>query len=87
MSGPEYPPEELPAHDRLADDEDQRRTEGPVMSDSTPDLLPVLDSPPRSGVFVDHDAAPLTADDIALGNALGEVIDVDDDDDNGLDAR
>jgi hypothetical protein len=45
--------------------------------------LPVLDSPPRSGVFIDHDAAPLTEDDIALGNVLGEEIDPDDDDDNG----
>ena len=45
------------------------------------DLLPELDEPPRSGVFIDHDAAPLTADEIALGLALGEVIDIDDDDD------
>lgn len=43
--------------------------------------LPVLDEPPKSGVFVDHDDEPLTAEDIALGNALGEVIDVIDDDD------
>lgn len=47
------------------------------------DFLPALDEPPKSGVFVDHDAEPLTEDDIALGNALGEVIDVDDDDDAG----
>lgn len=46
--------------------------------------LPVLDEPPRSGVFIDHDDAPLTDEDIALGNALGDVIDIDDDDDNGL---
>lgn len=45
--------------------------------------LPRLDEPPRSGVFVDHDDAPLTEEDIALGNALGELIDVDDDDDRG----
>ena len=45
------------------------------------DHLPEIDSPPKSGVFVEHDDAPLTDDDIALGNALGEVIDVDDDDD------
>lgn len=50
--------------------------------DSEP-LLPELDTPPRSGVFVDHDDVPLTAEDIAVGNALGEVIDVDDDDDRG----
>lgn len=47
----------------------------------TEPVLPILDSPPKSGVFVDHDDVPLTDDDIALGNALGEVIDVDDDDD------
>lgn len=45
------------------------------------DALPILDEPPKSGVFVDHDDEPLTDDEIALGNALGEVIDVDDDDD------
>ncbi|WP_167760425.1 hypothetical protein [Blastococcus sp. CT_GayMR16] len=43
--------------------------------------LPVLDQPPASGVFVDHDDEPLTDDDVELGNALGEAIDVDDDDD------
>ena len=51
------------------------------MTNPDPELLPELDSPPTSGVFIDHDAAPLTPDDIALGNALGAVIDVDDDDD------
>lgn len=45
--------------------------------------LPILDSPPKSGVFVDHDDLELTDDDIALGNALGDVIDVDDDNDDG----
>lgn len=53
--------------------------------DRTEPELPVLDEPPKSGIYIDHDAAPLTEDEIALGNALGEVIDVDDDDDNGLD--
>jgi len=53
------------------------------MTDASPDpeLLPELDEPPKSGVFIDHDAHPLTEDEIALGNALGEVIDVDNDDD------
>ena len=51
------------------------------MSEPTDDVLPQLDEPPKSGVFIDHDAEPLTADDIALGNALGQVIDVDDDHD------
>lgn len=46
------------------------------------DLLPILDEPPRSGVFVDHDDEQLTDDDIALGNALGVVIDTEDDDDS-----
>lgn len=45
--------------------------------------LPELDSPPRSGVFIDHDAEPLTPADVELGNLLGEVIDIDDDDDTG----
>lgn len=51
------------------------------MSSEPDDLLPVLDEPPKSGVFIDHDSEPLTEDDIDLGNALGDVIDVDDDDD------
>ena len=42
--------------------------------------LPVLDEPPKSGVFIDHDDLELSDDDIALGNALGEVVDVEDDD-------
>lgn len=53
-------------------------------SDDGPDaepLLPTLDRPPTSGVFVGHDDDDLTDDDIALGNALGQVIDVDDDTD------
>lgn len=45
------------------------------------DLLPVLDEPPKSGVFVDHDDAELTEDEIALGNALGKAIDLGDDED------
>lgn len=49
------------------------------------DKLPVLDSPPRSGVFVDHDDLVLTSQDIERGNELGDLIDVDDDDNNGLD--
>lgn len=45
--------------------------------------LPAVDTPPRSGVFVEHDELVLTEEEIAEGNALGEEIDVDDDDDNG----
>lgn len=51
------------------------------MSDPLEPELPTLDEPPKSGVFVDHDDADLTEDDIALGNALGQVIAVDDDTD------
>lgn len=47
--------------------------------------LPSLDEEPKSGVYVDHDELELTEDDIAAGNALAQVIDVEDDDDNGLD--
>jgi hypothetical protein len=49
------------------------------------DELPRLDDEPKSGVYVDHDDADLTDDDIAEGQRLGEAIDVEDDDDNGLD--
>lgn len=51
------------------------------MTDPYEPDLPALDEPPRSGEFIDHDAAPPTADDVALGQALGAAIDVDDDDD------
>lgn len=46
-------------------------------------MLPVLDEEPKSGVYIDHDDQPLTDEEIALGNALGQVIDVDDDTDTG----
>ena len=51
---------------------------------STPDSdeLPALDDEPASGVYVDHDSLELTDDEAALGRALGEVIDVEDDDDS-----
>lgn len=52
------------------------------MTDPEP-LLPVLDSPPSDGVFRHLEDAPPTQDEIDLGNALGEVIDVDDDSDTG----
>ncbi len=48
----------------------------------TAPLLPELDEPPR-GPVVDHDDLELTDDDIDEGNLLSELIDVDDDDDNG----
>ena len=47
--------------------------------------LPILDSPPKSGVYIDHDAVPVSDEDAEIGNRLAEIIDVDDDDDNGLD--
>lgn len=49
-----------------------------------PDVLPALDAPPRSGVFIDHDQIELTDEEIAVGNALGEIIDTDDDHDRGV---
>lgn len=50
---------------------------------SEPPELPAVDTPPQSGVFVEHDDLELTASEIAAGNALGQAIDLDDDDDNG----
>ena len=47
--------------------------------------LPILDSEPKSGVYVDHDDEPLTPEDVAAGWRLGETIDIDDDNDTGLD--
>lgn len=58
--------------------------DSPVGAPAEPEPeLPELDTPPRSGVFVDHDAEPLTPEQIELGNALGEVIAIDDDSDTG----
>lgn len=51
------------------------------MTEPDEEMLPILDSPPKSGVFVDHDDSELTQEEIDLGNALGQVIDVDDDGD------
>ena len=48
-----------------------------------PAELPQVDTPPQTGVFVEHDDLELTAEEIALGNRLGELINPDDDDDNG----
>jgi hypothetical protein len=49
---------------------------------SEDDLLPELDEPPKSGVFVEHDhLGALTPEEIALGQELGRAIDVDNDDD------
>lgn len=47
--------------------------------------LPVIDEPPKSGVWVDHEEwfGDLSDDEIAEGNRLGGAIDPDDDDDNG----
>ena len=50
---------------------------------SEPVDLPVVDEPPRSGVFVEHDELELTDAEIAEGNRLGETIDPDDDEDSG----
>jgi hypothetical protein len=51
---------------------------------SEPVLLPVVDTPPKSGVFVDADDMALTPEERDEGNRLGREIDIDDDFDNGL---
>ena len=49
-----------------------------------PTLLPEVDTPPKSGTWAEEHPRP-TLEEIAAGNHLGRAIDVDDDDDNGLD--
>lgn len=51
---------------------------------SEPVQLPVVDTPPRSGVFVDFDDEGLTPEQREEGNRLGREIDIDDDFDNGM---
>jgi len=46
-------------------------------------ILPAVDSEPKSGTWVDPEEFEPTPEEIAEGNRLGEVIDVNDDDDNG----
>lgn len=46
-------------------------------------IVAPVDEPPRDGVWRDWDGAQLDPDVIAEGERLGQVIDVDDDDDNG----
>ena len=47
-----------------------------------PEVLPAVDSDPDEW----HDEHPdATEEEIVVGNRLGETIDVDDDEDNGLD--
>jgi len=48
-----------------------------------PTLLPEVDTPPKSGTWAEEHPRP-TLEEIAEGNQLGRVIDVDDDDDNGM---
>ena len=42
------------------------------------------DEPPSDGVWRDWDGAQLDPETVAAGNALGQSIDVDDDEDSGL---
>lgn len=56
----------------------------PEVAVSEPIDLPAIDEPPKSGVFIEHDDLIPTDDEIDEGNRLGEEIDVDDDEDNGL---
>ncbi len=48
-----------------------------------PNLLPVVDTPPKSGKWAEEHPRPML-EEIAAGNQLGRVIDIDDDTDNGL---
>jgi hypothetical protein len=45
--------------------------------------LPQVDEPPKQ--WLDPEESPLTKDEIAEGKRLGEIINPDDDTDNGLD--
>lgn len=47
------------------------------------ELLPELDAPPRDGVFRHLEDQPATAAEMAEGNRLGALIDLEDDGDNG----
>jgi hypothetical protein len=49
--------------------------------------LPAVDTEPKSGVYIDHDTLELTEAEIVEGNRQGDVVDIEDDDDNGLDGR
>ena len=46
-------------------------------------VLPEVDTPPKSGVWVDHELFVPTPEEIALGNALGMDIDTADPLDDG----
>jgi hypothetical protein len=48
------------------------------------DDLPILDDEPKDGEYRHLEDQPLTDEEIADGNTLGESIDVDNDNDNGL---
>jgi len=49
-----------------------------------PEVLPALDSPPKSGVWVEgHPGEDLTDEEVEAGERLGAAIDIDDDEDNG----
>lgn len=46
--------------------------------------LPAIDTPPKSGRYVEHDEFHLSDDEAHEGNTLGLLIDTEHDDDNGL---
>lgn len=48
-----------------------------------PFLLPEVDTPPKSGVWVDPEEWEVTDEEVEHGNRLGETIDVNDDEDAG----
>ncbi|MCI0679656.1 MAG: hypothetical protein L0Z63_11535 [Actinobacteria bacterium] len=49
-----------------------------------PILLPEVDTPPKSGVYVDHDEHPITVSEVIRGALIRVKIDPEDDFDNGL---
>lgn len=51
------------------------------MDDNT---MPEVDNPPKDGVFRHLEDHPLTEEEIRAGNEIGERIDVENDEDNGL---
>lgn len=59
----------------------------PLDDGSEVEIVCERDDPPSSGEWVDHEKFydDLTVTEVTAGNHLGRTIDVDDDEDNGLD--
>ena len=43
-----------------------------MVKDRVPVILPVVDDPPKTGVWVDPEEWEVTDEEVAAGNALGE---------------